>query len=376
MSAFGAKADVKCSVRAFPLLTTCDISWIEILQRSRLLPYRDVLSFPWQHGRDRAVKRREFIAGLGSAAAWPMVARAQQPNRVWRIVFFSVAAGPNHLADAFRRGLSELGYVEGSNLAVEYIWMGGHENQYDEVARQLAETQPDIIVAAGNLSAVAAKRATAQIPIIVLGSNPVAAGLAASIARPAGNLTGFAMDVTPETNAKMLELLHEAAPKIIRVGALWNSAMPDSRIYLDAAEQAARSLNVALNAYDVRRAEDIDVVFHALRGSVDGLIVFPQSLWTYRQYMVDAAREAQLPAIFGYRDTVEMGALMSYGPDLIDVFRRGATYVDKIIKGAKPADLPIQQPAKFELVINVKTASALNISIPPALLFRADEVIE
>jgi putative ABC transport system substrate-binding protein len=206
--------------------------------------------------------------------------------------------------------------------------------------------------------------------------NAVAAGLVASIAHPAGNLTGFDLEVTPEINAKMLELLHEAAPKIIRIGALWNSATPDSRICLDAAERAARSLNVALNAYDVRRDEDIDVVFHALRGSVDALIVFPQSLWTYRHHLVDATREAQLPAIFGYRDTIEMGALMTYGPDLIDVFRRGATYVEKIIKGAKPADLPIQQPTKFELVINLKAASALNISIPPALLARADEVVE
>lgn len=184
------------------------------------------------------------------------------------------------------------------------------------------------------------------------------------------------MELTPETNAKMVELLYEAAPKIIRIGVIWNSAIPDGRIYLDAAERAARSLNIVLNAYDVRRTEDIDVVFRALRGSVDGLVVYPQGLWTYRQRMVDAAREAQLPAIFGYRDTVEMGALMSYGPDVIDLFRSGATYVDRIIKGAKPADLPIQQPTRYELVINLKAASVLNISIPQVLLSRADELVE
>ncbi|MGY8679366.1 ABC transporter substrate-binding protein [Bradyrhizobium sp. UFLA05-153] len=320
------------------------------------------------------IDRRSLVMGGVAAMLVPSSLRAQRPGKVWRIVFFAIGAGPNPVVDAFRHGLSELGYVEGSNLAVEYRWMGGHEDQYDEVARQVVESQPDIIVTAGSLLTVAAKKATAQIPIVAL--NSLGAALTASIAHPAGNLTGFNMEVTPETNAKMLELLHEAAPKIIRIGVLWNSAMPDGRIYLDAAEKAARSLNVALNAYDVRRTEDIDVVFHVLRGSVDGLIVFPQGLWTYRQRMVDAAREAQLPAIFGYRDTVKMGALMSYGPDVIDVFRRGATYVDKIIKGAKPADLPIQQPTKFELVINVKTASALNISIPPALLSRADEVVE
>jgi putative ABC transport system substrate-binding protein len=201
------------------------------------------------------------IGGLGpitTAVERSGIEHSPQSGKVWRIVFFSVAAGPNPVADGFRRGLSELGYVEGSNLAVEYRWMGGHENQYDEVARQMAETQPDIIVTAGQVVTVAAKKATAQIPIVALGvNNPVSAGLAASIAHPAGNLTGFALEVTPETNAKMVELLHEAASKIIRIGVLWNSAIPDSRIYRDAAEQAARSLNVALHAYDVRRAEDI-----------------------------------------------------------------------------------------------------------------------
>jgi putative ABC transport system substrate-binding protein len=307
----------------------------------------------------------------------PLSVRAQRSGKLRRIVFFSIAAGPNPVADAFLRGLSELGYVEGSNLAVDYRWMGGHENQYDEVARQVAESRPDIIVATGSILVSAAIKATAQIPIVALGfNNPVSAGLATSIAHPAGNVTGFTLELTPETNAKMVELLHEAAPKIIRIGVIWNSALPDGRIYLEAAERAGRSLNVALNAYDVRRTEDIDVVFRALRGSVDGLVVYPQGLWTYRKRMVDAAREAQLPAIFGYRDTVEMGALMSYGPDVIDLFRSGATYVDRIIKGAKPADLPIQQPTKYELVINVKAASALNISIPQALLSRADAVVE
>jgi putative ABC transport system substrate-binding protein len=222
---------------------------------------------------------------------------------------YDPVAGPNPVADAFRRRLSELGYVEGSNLAVDYRWMGGHENQYDEVARQVVESQPDIIVATGSILVVAAIKA-AQIPIVALGvNNPVSAGLATSIAHPADNVTGFTLELTPETNAKMVELLYEAAPKIIRIGVICNSAIPDGRIYLDAAERAARSLNIALNAYDVRRTEDIDVVFRALRGSVDGLVVCPQGLWTYRQRMIDAAREAQLPAIFGYRDTVEMERL-------------------------------------------------------------------
>jgi putative tryptophan/tyrosine transport system substrate-binding protein len=324
------------------------------------------------------IDRRSLVMSGVATVLVPPSVRAQRSGKVWRVVFFSVAAGPNPLADAFRRGLNELGYSEGRNLSIQYRWMAGHESQYDDVARELAESEPDVIVTAGHPPAVAAKKATAQIPIVALAVvNPVGGGLAASISHPGGNLTGFSLEVTPETNAKMLQLLHEAAPKITRIGALWNSANPGSRFYLDAVSHAAQSVNLTLKAYDVRRAEDIDVVFHSLRGSVEGLIVFPEGLlWTYRRNIVDAAREAQLATIFGYRDAVEMGALMSYGPDLVDLFKRGAAYVDKIIKGAKPAELPIQQPAKFELVINVKTANALNIGVPPTLLARADEVIE
>ena len=324
------------------------------------------------------IDRRSLVKGGVATMLVPLSVRAQRSGKVWRVVFFSVAAGPNPLADAFRRGLSEFGYIEGRNLSIQYRWMAGHESQYDDVAQELAESEPDVIVTAGHPPAIAAKKATAQIPIVALAVvNPVGGGLAASIADPGGNLTGFSLEVTPETNAKMLQLLHEAAPNITRIGALWNSANPGSRLYLDAVRHAAQSIKLTLNAHDVRRAEDIDVAFHSLRGSVEGLVVFPEGLlWTYRRNIVDAAREAQLATIFGYRDAVEMGALMSYGPDLADLFRRGAAYVDKIIKGAKPAELPIQQPAKFALVINLKTANALNISLPPTLLVRADEVIE
>jgi putative ABC transport system substrate-binding protein len=274
--------------------------------------------------------------------------------------------------------LKELGYSEGSNLSIQYRWMAGHESQYDDVAREVAESEPDVIVTAGHPPAVAAKKATAQIPIVALAVvNPVGGGLVASIPHPGGNLTGFSLEVTPETNAKMVQLLHEAVPDITRMGVLWNSANPGSRFYLDAVENAAQSLKITLKACDVQKAEDIDVAFRSLHGSVEGLIVFPEGLlWTNRNHIVQAAREVQLATIFGYRGAVEMGALMSYGPDLFDLFERGAGYVDKIIKGAKPADLPIQEPTKFELVINLGTAKALNISLPPTLLARADQVIE
>jgi putative ABC transport system substrate-binding protein len=190
-------------------------------------------------------------------------------------------------------------------------------------------------------------------------------------------LTGFSLEVTPETNAKMVQLLHEAVPDVTRMGVLWNSANPGSRFYLGAVEHAAQSLKITLKVCDVQKAEDIDVAFGSLHGSVDGLIVFPEGLlWTYRSHIVQAARDIQLATIFGYRGAVEMGALMSYGPDLFELFKRGAGYVDKILKGAKPADLPIQEPTKFELVINLKTANALKIRVPPTLLALADEVIE
>ena len=324
------------------------------------------------------INRRSLVIGSVAGALVPLSVRAQRSEKVWRVVFFSVAAGPNPLADAFTRGLNELGYTDGRNLSIQYRWMAGNESQYDDVARELAESQPDVIATAGHPPALAAKKATAQVPIVALAVvDPVGSGLVASIPHPGSNLTGFSLEVTPETNAKMLQLLHEAIPKITRIGVLWNSANPGSRFYLDAVEHAAQSLEITLKAYDVRRAEDIDVAFHSLHGAVEGLIVFPEGLlWTYRRHIVDAAQEAQLATIFGYRGAVEMGALMSYGPDLFDLFKRGAAYVDKVIKGTKPADLPIQEPTKFELVISVKAAHALNISVPPTLLARADEVIE
>ncbi len=323
------------------------------------------------------INRRSIVMGVAGVLL-PLSVRAQRSAKLLRIVFFSVAAGPNPLADAFTRGLNELGYIDGRNLSIQYRWMAGHESQYDDVARELAKSEPDVIVTAGHPPALAAKKATAQVPIVALAVvDPVGSGLAASISHPGGNLTGFSLEVTPETNAKMLQLLHEAVPKITRVGVLWNSANPGSRFYLNAVEHAARSQEITLKIYDVRRPEDIDVAFHSLHEAVEGLVVFPEGLlWTYRRHIVDSARADKLATIFGYRGAVEMGALMSYGPDLADLFKRGAAYVDKIIKGAKPAELPIQEPTKFELVINVKAANALNISVPPTLLARADDVIE
>ena len=288
-----------------------------------------------------------------------------------------MAAGPNYLADAFRQGLRDLGYVEGRNLVIEYRWMAGREDHYSDVAHELSDGKIDLIITAGHPPALAAKAATSQIPIIALAAvDPVGSGLAASLSHPGGNLTGFSLEVTPETNAKMVQLLIEADPAVARVGVLWNSANPGSGIYLDAVRQVADSLKITVATYDVRSAGDVDAAFRSLNGHVDGLVVFPEGLlWTHRRQIVDAARAARLPTIFGYRNAAEIGGLMSYGPDLVDLFRRGASYVDKIIKGGRPADLPIQQPTKFELVINLDTARTLGLTIPPSLLARADQTI-
>jgi putative ABC transport system substrate-binding protein len=322
------------------------------------------------------ILRRTLFNGAVAIVLAPLTARAE---KIWRIAFFSVAAGPNYLADAFRQGLRDLGYVESRNLVIDYRWMAGHEDHYRDVAHELSDGRVDLIVTTGHPAALAAKSATSQIPIVALAVvDPVGSGLAASLPHPGGNLTGFSLEVTPETNAKMVQLLIEADPAVTRVGVLWNSANPGSGIYLDAVRQVARSLGVVLEARDVRRAEDVDLAFQSLDGRIDGLVVFPEGLlWTRRRQIVDNARAARLPTIYGWRNAAEeMGGLMSYGPDLVDLFTRGADYVDKIIRGAQPADLPIQQPTKFELVINLKTAKALGLTIPQSILGRADEVIE
>ncbi|HYZ39482.1 MAG TPA: ABC transporter substrate-binding protein, partial [Stellaceae bacterium] len=267
------------------------------------------------------IHRRAILSGALAIVLAPAVAKAE---KIWRIAFFSVAAGPNYLADAFRQGLRDLGYVEGRNLVIEYRWMAGREDHYSDVAHELSDGKIDLIITAGHPPALAAKAATSQIPIIALAVvDPVGSGLAASLSHPGGNLTGFSLEVTPETNAKMVQLLIEADPAVARVGVLWNSANPGSGIYLDAVRQVADSLKITVATYDVRSAGDVDAAFRSLNGHVDGLVVFPEGLlWTHRRQIVDAARAARLPTIFGYRNAAEIGGLMSYGPDLVDLFRR------------------------------------------------------
>jgi len=320
------------------------------------------------------IRKRTLIGALAILFTH-LTAVTGQAENARRIAFFSAAAGPNYLADAFKLGLRDAGYVEGRNLTIEYRWMGGREKDYSDIAGELAQLKVDAIVTAGHPAALAAKSATSLIPIIALAVvDPVGSGLAESLSHPGGNVTGFSLETTPQTNAKMIQLLNEAISGVTQVGVLWNSANPGSRVYLDAMRDAAEPLRVMLKVHDVRRAEDIDLAFRALEGSVEGLVVFPEPLmWTQRRHIVDMARAARLPTIYGWRAATEIGGLMSYGPDLIDLFKRGAAYVDKVLKGAKPADLPIQQPTKFELVINLNTARALGVDVPPTM---AAEFIE
>jgi putative tryptophan/tyrosine transport system substrate-binding protein len=322
------------------------------------------------------MRRRTLIVSTLAIMVMPPILKAsQQAEKVWRIALVSPAAGPNPFVDAFRKSLRHMGYFEDRNLAIDYVWMAGEE-LYREVVPQLAKGTVDVIVTEGNAAAFAAKSATSRTPIVALNMvDPVGSGLVASIARPGGNLTGYAF--TPDINAKMIKLLREAVPRLKQVAALWNSGSQGSRLYLDAVHQAARSIGIVLKPYDVRRGEDIDVAFRALHGSVDGLMVFPEPLLsTYRRRIIDAAQMEKLPAIFGDPDAAQLGALMSYSPDVVHLFRRGAAYVHRIIMGEKPEDLPVQQPTTFDLIINVKTAKALDIAIPATLLAHADDVIE
>jgi putative ABC transport system substrate-binding protein len=330
------------------------------------------------------MKRREFIALLsGAAAAWPLGASAQQAAKVPRIGYLtaSLAANP-HLLEAFRHGLRDLGYVEGRNVVIEYRDAEGKYDRLPALAADLVALKVDVIVVTGTPHALAAKQATSTIPIVVaIAADPVQSGLVTSLARPgAGNVTGLSL-LAPELVGKSLELLKQAVPEFSRAAALWHPGDYGERTEKDmlrAADAAARALGVRLQVVETRGPEDFDRAFSDMtRARAGALTVLASNmLLNERRRLVDLAAKNRLPAMYPLREFVDAGGLMAYGPDLADVFRRAATYVDKILKGAKPADLPVEQPTKFELVINLKSAKALGLTVPPSLLAQADEVIE
>ena len=329
------------------------------------------------------MNRRTFITLLGSAAAaWPRAARAQQTAKIPRIGFLvsGLAVNP-HLPEAFRRGLRDLGYVEGRNVVIEYRDPEGKLERFPALAAELVALNVDVIVAGNVPQAMAAMHATSTLPIVfAAAADPVASGLVTSLARPGGNVTGLSL-MFPELVAKWLELLKQAVPGASRVALLWQPGVIGERTERDIlmeAEAAARALGVRLQVVEVRGPDDFDRAFSDItKARTDALAVMStHTFFGERRRLLDLAAKNRLPTAFAYREYLDAGGLIAYGPNVADLYRRTATYVDKILKGAKPAYLPVEQPTKFELVINLKTAKALGLTVSDKLIALADEVIE
>ena len=321
--------------------------------------------------------RRRFLLGSVAALAVSLEVEAQPAGKVWRVGVLGNSPSP-HLEEAFRTGLRDLGWIEGRNIALEHRYSEGRLERLPGLAAELIRRNVDLIVAWAAPEAGAAEKATGTIPIVFLvHGDPVGAGHVASLARPGGNMTGLGQ-MLPELAGKQLALLKEAAPSISRVAVLWNATSRIKRLDMEEAQGVGRVLRVALQSREVRSLDDFEGVFAATkRERPDALMTLVDPV-TYAQRTLIAkfAARERLPAMYALREFVDAGGLMSYGVDLRDLFRRGASYVDKILKGAKPADLPVEQPTKFELVINLRTAKTLDLTIPPSLLLRADQVIE
>ena len=326
--------------------------------------------------------RRAFIGALsGGLLATPRAAGAQQAGKVYRIGYLAggTSTGRSTTVEAFREGLRELGWVEGENIVIDYRFAEGKLDPLPDLAAELVRLKVDVIVASPYSPAAAAKNATATIPIVMIGAGqPVEHGLVAGLARPGGNVTGLAYGVGPEIFGKQLALLKEAVPTVRRVAVLWNPAVPTLAPAIDEVKVAARSLGVQLQLLQARGPTEFDGAFAAMvKERAGALFVITDPVFsTHRTRLTELAAKNRLPAVYTNRQPVEVGGLMSYGPSFSDLWRRGAGYVDKILKGAKPGDLPIEQPSKFELVINLKTAKALGLTIPSSLLQRAGQVIE
>jgi putative ABC transport system substrate-binding protein len=321
--------------------------------------------------------RRKFISLLGGAAAWPLAARAQQGGKRYTVGIFSAGGEPSPNR-AFFDALRELGWVEGRNVVFEHRYAENRIEQLPELAAELVRLKVDVIAAAGTLAPLAAKRATATIPIVMTAAgDPLASGLVASLAQPGGNVTGMSL-MAPDLGGKRLELMKEVLPRLSRVAVLWNATNLYSALVFKETQAAGRTLGIEVRSVEVRGPNDFDGAFEAAtRLRADALITVEDPLTVgHRTRIAEFAAERQLPSVHGVREFAAAGGLISYGANLADLFRRAAYYVDKILKGAKPADLPVQQPTKFEMVINLKTAKALGLEIPPTVIARADEVIE
>ena len=326
------------------------------------------------------ITRRVFMGTLaGGLLAAPLAVEGQQARSVPRVgyLFSFTPAEGRHLWEACRQGLRQLGYVEGQNIALESRWADGRHERLPELAADLVRLKVDVIVSSATPASRAAKAATSSIPIVIVAvGEPVKVGLIASLARPGGNVTGLSL-LTTELSGERLELLGQVVRTMSRVAILMNPDNPVTTVFLEETRIAAQKLGAQLQLLEARNPREIEQVLDAAAGErAAGLIVFDDPvLWSHRKQVVALAAKRRLPAMYGFREFVDEGGLMSYGPDRVDHYRRTAVYVDKILKGAKPGDLPVEQPTKFELVINLKTAKTLGLTIPPSLLLRADEVI-
>jgi putative tryptophan/tyrosine transport system substrate-binding protein len=325
------------------------------------------------------LKRREFITLLGGIAAWPLSAVAQQPPKIPRIgILVQTQAERGHLIDAFKRGLEELGYVEGRNVVFEMRSADGQYDRLGSLATELSSLQIVVIFADTTVAVQAAKKATNEIPI-VMGSpgDPVGTGLVVSLARPGGNVTGTTTQA-PDLSGKRLQLLKELLPRAARLAVLWESSNLASIENWRETENAARTLDLVVQSFALRASAELEDRLRAIRDAgVDGLVVLPSAiLFSEKRRLAEFGIRNRLPTMFEQREHVEAGGLASYGPNLSELYRHAASFVHKILNGAKPSDLPVEQPTRFQLLINLKTAKALGLKIPPELLVRADEVIE
>jgi putative tryptophan/tyrosine transport system substrate-binding protein len=325
------------------------------------------------------MRRRAFIAALGGAAAWPITVRGQELRKLPTIGFLG-GETPSVMSPwvtAFVRRLDELGWSEGRNVAIQYRWAEGHSERFAEIATEFVRIKVDVIVTAGTAPVIAVKRETSVIPIVFAAAgDPVGTGLVASLARPSGNVTGLS-NQSADLPGKRVELLREIVPGLRRLAIMANFGSPIGVLETAQVQAAAHVLGLDDAVLQIRRAEDIAHAVEGLKDRADALYVVTDPLVHTNQIRINTlALGAQLPTMHGSRDYVEAGGMMSYGPNFADLFRRAAEYVNKILRGANPADIPVEQPTKFELVINLKTAKALSLEIPPQLLARADEVIE
>jgi putative tryptophan/tyrosine transport system substrate-binding protein len=324
------------------------------------------------------IRRREFITLLGGATAWPLAARAQTAGKLPTIGLLVPGTRSSHgqwFASLVQR-LHELGWIEGRTVAIEYRWGEGRGERYAEIAAEFVRLKVDVIVTTGP-AALQAKKATSVIPIVLaLSGDPVGAGLVTSLARPGGNITGLSMQL-PDAAGKRLELLRDVVPSFRRLAIMVNIGFPDAVLEASEAQAAARSLGLEVDTLNIRRAEDIVPAFEALKDRPDALYVTADALFNANRIRINTlALSARLPTMYDSREPVEAGGLMCYGPNFASMFHRAAEYVDKILRGTKPADLPVEQPTKFDLIINLTTAKALGLNIPESFLLRADEVFE